>query len=1123
LGAHEADRLGLGSTIVPADVKRAATEDASPSAAVATSPAGPTLTSEPLATEGSPPPAEPPTAARQVRNPDRYHVLGEHGRGGLGRVSRAHDRELGRDVAIKELISRGHVSEVRFLREALITARLEHPGIVPVHEAGRWPDGTPFYAMKLVAGRPLRDLLAERITVDERIALLHHVIAVADAIAYAHGRRIIHRDLKPSNVIVGDFGETVVIDWGLAKDLTQAEDSAVGGESSGSSHDEDLTTAGTVLGTPAYMAPEQKRGEPVDQRADVFAIGAMLWGLCTIEKVPPDDPRERHAILRRGGIDQDLIAIIHKALAPDPDDRYPDAGALAADLKAFKAGARIAARRYSLWALLAHWTRRHRTLALSAAAVIAILIVGSVVYVRNVAAERDRADAALVRVEATQHALGVEHAELTLKHAQLLMTTDPSAAVDLLATYHGADRDRAAQLRAEAAGRGVSSLRAVPHTDSVLWLQGFADGSVVSLSSDGTISRTARNATSVVLARDVAAVGVGGFAYAASRHLLAYVCDPANLCLLDVAHGSPIAVPEQFRSSRPLGLAFSPGESQLATISGGGELRILDLAVPDRPVERLHVATGDGGGVLFIDEDAIAVGTRDGLALLHIGGPTQRLVDPDGTFWDADPSSHQLVLVTSRGQGYLAGIDPLRITTRVALCHDFVSGVKVIPGRRAVAYACREGTIGIWDLRDDKITPRAHLEGHANMLEVSAAGDYLVAAGDSGVLSVLDLETNLVSSFRGHGYRLTAISPPTAEYRALLSGDARGAIRAWPLPDRMTKMVGEVHTRVFSALFSDQAGMAIADTLDVTLTTFSAGKGVQNVGPHTPDTAYLEASAHGRRFAAYGASGVIELWSSSPLARTHVLDTQHGPVSRVAFLPGTEGAEDLVAAGRDGRLVRWTQAGEQRLVHEFGQPIDGLVVAARTGAIVISTRDGALWRIGDAGQRLALRPAGAKITRLLALPDGTSVCAGDAAGEVVVLDTTSWQTTVLPRAADAIRDIAVTADGRTIAIAANDNTVRVGFRHADAWTGPGTTWTELAMRARRLALTRDGLLVAICTDGTIWVYSAVRRTWLCLPVGTTDLNQVVVTGDGSAGTVFDTDGHIISLDLAAARKAVARL
>src|ERR1044071_5164143 len=155
-----------------------------------------------------------------------------------------------------------------------------------------------FPLLKLVAGRPLRDLIADRRNVEERIGLLHHVIAVADAIAYAHGRNIIHRDLKPANVIVGDFGETVVIDWGLAKDLSASDVGTVEDGPFRVTHDEGLTSAGTVLGTPAYMAPEQARGEPVDQRADVFAIGTMLWELCTLEKLPPAYAGQRRRITR---------------------------------------------------------------------------------------------------------------------------------------------------------------------------------------------------------------------------------------------------------------------------------------------------------------------------------------------------------------------------------------------------------------------------------------------------------------------------------------------------------------------------------------------------------------------------------------------------------------------------------------------------------------------------------------------------------------------------------------------------------------------------------------------------------------------------------------------------------
>jgi serine/threonine protein kinase/WD40 repeat protein len=367
--------------------------------------------------------------ALQIRDPERYDVLGEHGRGGLGTVARAYDRELGRQVAIKEMLQRGDTGEVRFLREALITARLEHPGIVPIHEAGRWPDGTPFYVMKLVAGRSLKELLEERRTVEERIALLHHVIAVADAMAYAHERKIIHRDLKPANVIAGDFGETVVIDWGLAKDLSASRggDAPGGGERDPrrGAADGELTADGSVLGTPMYMAPEQWRGEAVDQRADVFAIGAMLWELCSLQRVPPADARLRDRLLRRARIDRDLAAIIAKALAPDPAARYRDAGELAHDLRAFKSGARITARSYSPLAVIAHWTRRHRALAATIAAAAALALVGGAAYVRNIAVERDRADA-------QREIASAERDNARLSEAAALLERDPTRARELL-------------------------------------------------------------------------------------------------------------------------------------------------------------------------------------------------------------------------------------------------------------------------------------------------------------------------------------------------------------------------------------------------------------------------------------------------------------------------------------------------------------------------------------------------------------------------------------------------------------------------------------------------------------------------------------------------------------------
>ncbi|MFO0589179.1 MAG: serine/threonine-protein kinase, partial [Polyangiaceae bacterium] len=163
---------------------------------------------------------------------DTYEIGAEVAKGGIGRVVRARDQRLDRPVAIKELLVWNEAQEQRFVHEAILTARLQHPSIVPIYEAGRWPDGEPFYAMKLVSGRSLADLITERKRLEDRLSLLPHVLAVAQAVAYAHTQRILHRDLKPANVLVGEFGETVVIDWGLAKGLPGAPQSPSGPETS---------------------------------------------------------------------------------------------------------------------------------------------------------------------------------------------------------------------------------------------------------------------------------------------------------------------------------------------------------------------------------------------------------------------------------------------------------------------------------------------------------------------------------------------------------------------------------------------------------------------------------------------------------------------------------------------------------------------------------------------------------------------------------------------------------------------------------------------------------------------------------------------------------------------------
>ena len=221
----------------------------------------------------------------------RFRVLRPHARGGLGEVFLAFDGELNRPVALKELQARrAHDpgSQDRFLREAEVTGRLEHPGIVPVYSLGRYPDGRPFYAMRFIEGETLRDAIErfhqakakEKGAADRELAfrrLLGSVIDACNAVAYAHSQGVIHRELKPENIMLGRFGETLVVDWGMAKSTAGPEDR--GPDRRPADPDPSMTRPGSVLGTPRYMSPEQASGDldRVGPPSDIYSLGAILY------------------------------------------------------------------------------------------------------------------------------------------------------------------------------------------------------------------------------------------------------------------------------------------------------------------------------------------------------------------------------------------------------------------------------------------------------------------------------------------------------------------------------------------------------------------------------------------------------------------------------------------------------------------------------------------------------------------------------------------------------------------------------------------------------------------------------------------------------------------------------
>ncbi|HQI05545.1 MAG TPA: serine/threonine-protein kinase, partial [bacterium] len=378
--------------------------------------------------------------------PGKYMIQGELARGGAGRVLIALDRHIGREIAMKELLLdlrdkrdgkiRNDPQTVslrnRFLREARVTGQLEHPSIVPVYEIGRHPDGIFYYTMRMVKGKTLNQAIKICNSLEDRLELLPHFYNICNAVAYAHSKGVINRDLKPSNVMIGEFGETVVLDWGLAKVKGQQD---MGAEKLQTGlrlfldADVGKTVVGYAIGTPSYMPPEQAEGkvDDIDETSDTYSLGAILYQLLTgdppysgktaseiLRKVVDTDPQKATSVDRN--IPPELAAIAHKAMSKKKKDRYSSVTELIDELNSFMSGGNVKVYEYSSMEILKRFASKNKAVFISSILILVMLSLSTLMiawyYDREVTAKKTAQKEKIVSQYRTAQAFNEKAARL---------------------------------------------------------------------------------------------------------------------------------------------------------------------------------------------------------------------------------------------------------------------------------------------------------------------------------------------------------------------------------------------------------------------------------------------------------------------------------------------------------------------------------------------------------------------------------------------------------------------------------------------------------------------------------------------------------------------------------------